>query len=148
MKRANRMTKKKAIICDLDGTLALLQGRDPFNPDSVADDLLNNPVANILEVYSHQQLFDIQIIFLTGRYEKYRGETEAWLDRHGFANYLLFMRSNADRRKDIFFKKDVYLTHIRAAYDVLFVLEDRDQVVRMWRKDVGLTCLQVEYGDF
>ena len=32
-------------------------------------------------------------------------------------------------------------------YNVAFVLDDRDQVVRVWR-DLGLTCLQVDYGDF
>lgn len=31
---------------------------------------------------------------------------------------------------------------------VKFVLDDRNQVVDMWRKDLGLTCLQVDYGDF
>ena len=30
---------------------------------------------------------------------------------------------------------------------VLLVLDDRDQVAKMWR-DMGLTCFQVNYGDF
>ena len=45
-------------------------------------------------------------------------------------------------------KKEVYHKYIEGKYDVLFVLEDRDQAVAMWRKELGLTCLQVEYGDF
>jgi hypothetical protein len=28
------------------------------------------------------------------------------------------------------------------------VLDDRNQVVDMWRNDLGLTCLQVDWGDF
>lgn len=28
------------------------------------------------------------------------------------------------------------------------VIDDRNQVVDMWRKDLGLCCLQVDYGDF
>ena len=27
-------------------------------------------------------------------------------------------------------------------------VDDRDQVVRTWREDLGLTCMQVAYGDF
>lgn len=139
---------KKAIICDLDGTLALIGDRDPFNPDTVEEDVLNNPVANILEVYSHQELFEIQIVFVTGRFEKLRQQTENWLRKHNFENYILFMRKDDDFRKDVVYKKEIYLNHIKDKYDVLFVLEDRDQTVRMWRKELGLTCLQVEYGAF
>ncbi|MDQ5951778.1 MAG: hypothetical protein QG639_1059 [Patescibacteria group bacterium] len=139
---------KKAIICDLDGTLALMGDRDPFNPKTIENDLLNNPVANILEVYTHQALFEIQIIFITGRFEKYRQQTDLWLKKHHINNYQLFMRKNGDSRKDIIYKKEIYTNHIKDTYDVLFVLEDRDQTVKMWRKELGLTCLQVEYGDF
>ena len=33
-------------------------------------------------------------------------------------------------------------------YDVAGVLDDRDQVVKMWRNELGLTCLQVAEGNF
>ena len=139
---------QKAIICDLDGTLALIGNRSPYEPETVEDDLLNNPVANILEVYAHQTLFAVQLIFVTGRFERYRTQTQNWLRKHGISNYQLYMRRDGDMRKDIVTKKEVYKHHIQGKYDVLFVLEDRDQTVRMWRKELGLTCLQVEYGDF
>lgn len=142
------MTKTKAIICDLDGTLALIGDRDPFNPKTLDADELNNPVANILEVYAHQKLFKIQIIFVTGRFEKYRKQTEGWLKKHDITSYLLFMRKDEDFRKDIVYKKEIYQTHIQKDYEVLFVLEDRDQTVKMWRQELGLTCLQVAYGAF
>jgi hypothetical protein len=138
----------KAIICDLDGTLALIGDRDPFNPKTIETDLLNNPVANILEVYTHQTLFEIQIIFITGRFERYRQQTDTWLHKHHIDDYVLFMRPDNDSRKDIIYKKEVYQHHIEPKYDVIFVLEDRDQTVKMWRQELGLTCLQVEYGAF
>jgi hypothetical protein len=28
------------------------------------------------------------------------------------------------------------------------VIDDRNQVVDMWRMELGLVCLQVDYGDF
>ena len=32
-------------------------------------------------------------------------------------------------------------------YFVEFVLDDRNQVVDLWRKDLNLPCLQVNYGN-
>lgn len=140
---------KKAIICDLDGTLALLNGRSPYDASSCLNDQLNNPVANILEVYAHQTLYDISLILLSGRDNNYLNETKEWLTKHNITHYEhIFLRDPHDKRKDIVYKKEIYEQHIKGTYDVLFVLEDRDQVVEMWRKDLGLTCLQVDYGAF
>ncbi|MFA9289040.1 MAG: HAD family acid phosphatase [Weeksellaceae bacterium] len=141
-------TLPKAIICDLDGTLALLGKRSPYDASTAEEDSLNNPIANILEVYSHQETYDIKIILLTGREDKYREQTQRWLQKHNIIYEELYMRRTGDRRKDTVYKKEIYQNQIEGKYDVLFVLEDRDQVVAMWRKDLGLTCLQVEYGDF
>ena len=58
------------------------------------------------------------------------------------------MRDGADLRKDSIVKREFYDNEIRDQYFVEFVLDDRNQVVDMWRKDLGLTCLQVNYGDF
>lgn len=139
---------KKAIISDIDGTLALIGERDPFNPQTVEEDLLNNPIANILHTYSSYAESDIQLILITGRFEKYRQQTDNWLKKHQIKEYQLFMRADQDFRKDIVLKKEIYLNQIAPQYDVLFVLEDRDQTVAMWRKELGLTCLQVAYGSF
>lgn len=139
---------KKAIISDIDGTLAIIGDRDPYNPQTVADDLLNDPVANILHVYSRQNEFPLEIILITGRYEKYRLQTEMWLRKHEIKNHRLFMRADGDKRPDIIFKKEIYRMFLEDTYDIVFVLEDRDRTVRMWRKEIGLTCLQVDYGDF
>ncbi len=136
----------KAIVCDLDGTLALLN-REPYDASNAEEDALNNPIANILEVYSNQKQFPIDIILLSGRNERYRPQTERWLKKHGITYKALYLRADDDFRRDTVYKKEVYEKHIKGKYDVLFVLEDRDQVVAMWREE-GLTCLQVDYGDF
>ena len=57
------------------------------------------------------------------------------------------MRAAGDDRKDEIIKREIYNREIKPAFDVLCVLDDRDQVVRMWRA-MGLTCLQVAPGDF
>jgi hypothetical protein len=142
------MTLPKAILCDLDGTLALLQDRPLYDATHADQDLLNNPIANILEVYNHQKIQDISLILLSARTEKYREVTERWLKKHKLDHYKkLFLRNNDDMRQDTVVKKEIYEQHIKGNYDVLFILEDRDRVVKMWR-DEGLTCLQVAYGNF
>ena len=56
------------------------------------------------------------------------------------------MRQNKDYRKDSIIKKERYDT-IKDTHDVLWVIDDRQQVVDMWR-DLGLTVFQVAPGDF
>jgi hypothetical protein len=141
------MNKQKAIICDIDGTLALLGERDPYDPTS-GEDMLNDPIAHILQVYDNQTVLPVKLILLTGREDRYKKYTEQWLHKHGITHYTeLYMRKTGDFRKDYIIKKELYERHIKEIYDVLFVLDDRDQVVKMWR-DEGLTCLQVAYGNF
>lgn len=41
----------KALLCDLDGTLALLNGRSPYDASTCDQDLLNLPVAGIVRAY-------------------------------------------------------------------------------------------------
>lgn len=50
----------KAIICDLDGTLALMNGRNPFDASKCDEDEINNPVANVLRNYKKLG-YEIQI---------------------------------------------------------------------------------------
>lgn len=138
----------KAIICDLDGTLALLGNRNPHDTGRALEDALNNPVANVIEVYAHQTMFDVRLVLLSGRQEKFRRITEEWLQLHSITHYeALYLRPQNDRRPDFMVKQEIYEKEIKHTYDVLFVLEDRNQVVKMWR-EIGLTCFQVAYGDF
>jgi hypothetical protein len=57
------------------------------------------------------------------------------------------MRPTGDRRKDWVVKSELYRDHNEPRYEVLLVLDDRDQVVRAWR-ELGLTVFQVAEGDF
>lgn len=59
----------------------------------------------------------------------------------------LYMRPEGDVRKDTEIKREIFDNYIRDKYRVLFVLDDRNSVVKMWR-DLGLKCLQVAEGDF
>ena len=130
-----------AIICDLDGTLALIRDRNPYDASLCEQDLVNEPVRSILQTSGKA------IVFVSGREDKYKPQTLAWLDQHDIKFDRLYMRKSGDLRKDSIVKQEIYEQLILNQYNVAFVLDDRDQVVRVWR-DLGLTCLQVDYGDF
>ena len=58
------------------------------------------------------------------------------------------MRPQNDNRKDALIKRELFEQHILGQYYVELVVDDRQQVVDMWRRTLGLTCVQVDYGDF
>jgi predicted kinase len=136
----------RAILCDLDGTLCLLNGRSPYDASTCEHDILNQPVADIITRF---QATGHKIIFLSGREDQYREPTERFLRKHLGEEfpYLLLMRKTADKRKDAIVKQEILEREILPCWYVDFVLDDRNQVVDMWR-GLGLTCLQVDYGDF
>jgi hypothetical protein len=87
--------------------------------------------------------------------------TEAWLNHYmneyhnivegefmGLGgNYSLHMRAANDYRKDDELKFDFYKKYVKDKYFIHYVIDDRNQVVDMWRR-IGLTCFQVAPGDF
>ena len=135
----------KAVICDLDGTLSLLNGRDPYNAATCDNDLLNEPVAAALKMAKQQ---GYQVILLSGREDKFREPTVRFLNKHQIGYDLLLMRTSNDFRKDNIIKRELFEGEIQGKYFVEFLLDDRNQVVDMWRKDLHLPCFQVNYGDF
>lgn len=134
----------QAILCDIDGTLAHMDTRSPYDWERVGEDTLDMTVASILDVY-HQR--GVKIVLLSGRDGICRPHTEAWLRRWQVPYDSLYMRTPHDNRKDTLIKQELFESHIRATYHVLFVLDDRNQVVEMWR-GLGLKTLQVAAGDF
>jgi hypothetical protein len=134
-----------AVMVDIDGTLAMRGDRGPFNFESCSDDL---PLAPVVKVVTALLRLDWKIVIVSGREEKFRDVTEEWLDRHLEAYHALCMRSNGDFRSDEIVKFEIFESYVRNTFDVQFVLDDRNRVVNMWRNKLGLTCFQVQDGDF
>lgn len=133
--------KRKAIICDIDGTLAHKNGRNPYDPTRYKDDTVDERMRELLK------LLDCPIILLSGREEAYRASTIDWLYKHGIYYNRLFMRPTKSSRKDAEIKMELYFKYVEPEYDVVCVFDDRQRVVDMWR-EIGLKCLQVQKGDF
>jgi predicted kinase len=136
-----------AIISDLDGTLALFAGkRSPYDAkDCDLIDEINRAVQETIELY-HADAH--QIIFCSGREDKFEPETRRFIGKHlPNIKYKLFMRKTDDMRKDSIIKEEIYRNNIEGKYFVKLVLDDRNQVVSLWRS-LGLVCFQVAPGDF
>ncbi|QES90709.1 phosphatase domain-containing protein [Rhizosphaericola mali] len=135
----------KAIICDLDGTLALMDDRNPFDASNCEQDRLNEAVAVSLNAYVKD---GFKILLVSGREDKYKPQTENFLKKYQILYDGLWMRPEGNYQKDSIIKKRIFETEIQDKYYVSLVLDDRDQVVEMWRNDLKLPCFQVFYGAF
>ena len=154
------MNKPKAIIVDVDGTLADMRGiRGPFDWDKIHLDRPHQDVIDLVndlarideEPYPGDLPQDVErkykIIITTGRDGVCEEATKKWLEDNGVIYDDFYIRPEGDFRKDNIIKSEIYMDHIRPKYDVAFVIDDRDQVVEMWRS-LGLRVLQVAPGDF
>lgn len=134
-----------AVMCDIDGTLALMGDRGPFDFARCGDDLLNESVRRAL--VSFRLANDDHIVLLSGRGDDFRTETEAWLAKHGVPYDELWMRAAGDSRRDDIVKAELFNEHVRNRFHVRVSLDDRDRVVALWRR-MGLPTWQVNYGAF
>lgn len=132
------------IICDLDGTIAHLNGRNPYDASTCEHDLPNEPIIRIVQNFA---TIGRKVFFFSGRKDTHMEETRRWLQKYVGIDGTLVMRKADDNRLDSVVKKEMYDQVIKGNYYVDFVLDDRDQVVALWRL-LGLTCLQVAPGNF
>lgn len=134
----------KAIICDVDGTLAHMVNRGPYDTTKYMDDEID---IDIMTIVNSHAAAGHKVIIMSGRDEQFKDVTRAWLTKHEVFFDEIWMRPNNDRRPDYIVKEELYDRYVLGQYNVKLVLDDRNQVVNMWR-DRGLKCLQVADGDF
>lgn len=140
--------KQNAMIVDIDGTVALKGDRNPYDYETVGDDKPNQPITALVGTIAFNRTHDVQVIFVSGRMEQCRYQTQEWLNEHLWIDtHMLHMRADNDYRPDDVVKEEIYRNKIEPHFNVLWVFDDRDKVVAMWRR-IGLTCLQVAEGDF
>ena len=127
----------------MDGTLAILDDRNPYDVSRCNLDLPNKPVLETVLKWQSTTT----IIIVSGRTDDGKEKTATWLNKYGVNYQHLYMRKTGDMRKDAIIKQEIYNDLIRDKYNILFILDDRQQVVDMWR-GLGLTVFQVAEGDF
>ena len=127
-------SQPKAVIVDVDGTLAAMSSRSPFDWERVGEDGLSEVVADMVDGLNWS---GYQIIIVSGRDGICYDETEHWLTRNGVSFDALFMRQPDDFRKDTVVKEEIFWDHIAENWNVVAVIDDRPSVVRMWN-DLGI----------
>ena len=133
-----------AIICDLDGTIAVMTDRGPFDPN-VENDV---PRAEVMDaVAGLANLQSAKILLVSGRKEEARTSTEEWLKVNStFRHHVLFMRADDDNRRDSIVKREIYDREIVGKYNVVAVFDDRPQVIRECWRPLGLPVFDVGDG--
>jgi hypothetical protein len=90
---------QKAILVDIDGTMALMNGRSPFDWHRVGEDKPNLPIVNLVWAYARSPwAAGTQVIFMSGRDRVCEDDTAEWLAGLGFEGATLFMRPEGDLR--------------------------------------------------
>jgi predicted kinase len=149
---SGRFPYRNIILCDIDGTIADLTHRlhhinggnrdwDKFFAE-VVDDGFKSEVWDQVALDADEN--DAVIIFLSGRSDISRVDTEDWLETNtGIVQPIVLMRQSWDRRPDTEVKGDMFKWHF-SDYNIVRVYDDRPRLVRMW-KEMGLSV--VDCGD-
>lgn len=141
----------KTVICDLDGTLFNIDHRLHYLDKKDWDGFFAAVKDDIPNMWCVQLLHSLirsgdEIIFVSGRNSVAREATEAQLNALGFGKYELFMRPEKSREPDYLLKEHIYESYLKDR-DILFAIDDRSQVVKMWRSK-GIVVLQCDEGEF
>lgn len=136
-------SKPEAIAVDLDGTLAHMTNRGPYDATKYLDDAVDEVLRDVVRSLQYRY----HVLIVTGRDGAYRTDCETWLAMHDVPYDALFMRTADDKRPDQIVKSEILDRDIAPNYNLRLVFDDRLRVVRMWRAR-GVKVAQVAEGDF
>ena len=131
------------IIVDIDGTLAKMKDRGPYEETKVYQDVVRKHVLFTILCMMNSNP-ELKVFVFSGRSEKALNPTVKWLnDKCGlgvvnhknsdliFDNEIeLYMRKEGDRRRDSIIKKELFDLYVKERYNVIVVFDDRPQVIR------------------
>jgi len=135
------------VIVDIDGTIAEMHDRKPFEWSKVGQD---KPRYFIIDMVINYERQGYEIVIVSGRSDECRADTEKWLAEHGVPYSELHMRKKGDFRKDDAVKEEIFWTNIAEKYNVQGVIDDRPQVLRLWwdLKVPNVICVGNPYLEF
>ena len=122
------------IIVDIDGTVAEMNGRKPFEWDKVDTDLPRQFVIDIVKSCADKH--NCHIVFLSGRDGCCYDKTRDWITKYigHDISWTLDMRKENDNRKDSIVKEEIFWNIVAPNYNVIGVFDDRLQVLQMWHE--------------
>lgn len=128
---------KNIILCDIDGTVAnndhrqhFLEGKKDW--DGFFDALdKDKPIFLIINKIIRENESGKNIIFLTGRPERYRKTTRDWLIKYFNFEIRLLMRNDNDRRGKLDIKKEIFESNFNSN-DIDYVIDNDEDLLKMW----------------
>lgn len=132
-----------AVVSDVDGTVAEMYNRSPYDWDRVGQDYPRLEIIKIIESYvkagSHQ------LIFVSGRDGSCYNETRKWLTKYVSIPFQLYMRHEGDTTKDTLVKEEIVFNKLEPSFNIVAWFDDRPCVIRKI-KDLGIQVCDVSRG--
>lgn len=125
----------RAVIVDIDGTIAHNDGKRSFYDYSQV--LGDEPIEDVIDIVHALSLAGIQPVFVTGRDDSCREDTQQWLAEKfslNAATWPLYMRKTGDERKDRIIKDEIFEQEVAGRFSVVAVFDDRQTVCEMWQE--------------
>ena len=141
----------RLLVCDLDGTLCDDSHRralaKPGSWDQYHERMGNDtPCDAVATIVTHWIVCGHEVLFLTGRPERYRERTVQWLSLNGIGSYHyhLLMRPDENRERTEVFKVRALKAFLQQMprFEVSLILEDRSRLVNVFRQ-LGYPTFQV-----
>lgn len=127
---------------DIDGTLAHINNRSPYDWKKVGKDFLDYATYTTVKMLEAGH----KIIICTGRDGVCREETLQWLEDYNIPFTEFHMRNQNDMRPDWQVKEEMWID-IAKRFNIVGLIDDRCQVVD-YARSLGLKVFQVEYNNF
>ncbi|MGV4983622.1 phosphatase domain-containing protein [Streptomyces sp. NRAIS4] len=142
--------RRPLAVFDLDNTLAdtahrqhFLEARPKnwagFFAAAPADPPLTEGIALAMD-----SARDCEVLYLTGRPERYRRDTLDWLSAQGLPEGRVYMRGNADRRPARFTKLEI-LRRLAGEREIRFLVDD-DELVCDDAERAGFTVVRARWA--
>mgnify|MGYP006111113763 FL=1 len=137
----------KIVLCDIDGTVANNDHRQHLLKEfkdwdkffaALIDD---KPIPKVIDLIKKYNLDGQKICFITGRPERYRLETENWLNQVFDFHFTLIMRKNGDARNKVEIKRELFNSNF-ISQDILISIENDELLCQLWAS-LGLKVLNV-----
>jgi FMN phosphatase YigB (HAD superfamily) len=133
--------KPDAVIFDVDGTLADVAGIRHYVAGPKKNFMKFHAAASL--VPPHREIADLAaamkraglvIIVVTSRKEQWRWHTATWLRKWEIEYDHLYMRGDADGRRDVDVKRDILVTILRS-YAVVLAVDDNPAIIALWNDE-------------
>jgi predicted kinase len=133
----------KCVVYDLDGSMALISHRNPYDASNCIKDTPHKHVVDMCKLHHNT---GHKVFFFSGREDKHREVTEEWLNIHFGYPYELHMRETNNNEDDAKLKRRLFETHIKNKHCLVAWVDDRLKVCR-FVFEAGLPLFRVGSPD-